>query len=763
MKVILRIGMFIIPAFFALFLTKDNKENRWTRFIQFILYFIFVNASVAFCIALFRGGVDAISFQYMTYSYCVKWFAIGMAFAVFYSIGMNYIWKYRHQIKTNSIAILHKGIQNIKNSPIAILRMSAKVIIIVGLYVYGFKCTKNSDINDALILIWITIIAFILLFSNIIRSYLSTKEIYAPYIILATLTPLGCFYLTEKMYNESLDEMIWRLNIGNIIIMSLVFLILYVNIPYKKAVIGVYWTVFFLYGLGNYYVIEFRGSPIMPNDIFSIGTAMQVADGYSFDISDNIFIMSLNYITALTMLLVFPVKKTVFQWKHMLLKLILSIMVIFELSDIKVDDAFDLQLVNNQWDIAIFYKSRGSVMGFISMLQNISVQEPEKYQRQVAEEILSDYTEYTSSDNTITPTIIVIMDESFCDLRSLADFYTSDEFLYHWYDIDDYIYKGNLYVSTSGGNTAITEFEFLTGNSCSNLPTGIIPYQMYNLKNVGNITDILTLDGYQTTAIHPDNKNNWRRAKVYEQFGFSGFLDIDAFQDAEQFRGKITEKADLDKVIEIFESSNGPQFIFNITIQNHGGYYITDMEGMEIVELEDKWHEYSDVETYLTLIKESDQQINDFINYFRAVDEPVILCIFGDHWPKLDIAWRDQVIGKSIDDFSLEETQRLRAVPYMLWANYDVEIPQQTMDTSANYLGALLLDASGVSTSPYTEYLLDMRKYVPAINHLGYMTNDRTWHSFEETTDVSQWVDNYEMIQYNAMFDSARDMMYYQP
>lgn len=764
MIIVLRISMFIVPSFFALFLIKDNKENRWAKFIQFILYFIFVNTSVAFCIAFFRG-VEAISFQYMTYSYCFKWLAIGMAFAIFYSFGVNYIWKYRHQIKANGIAVLHNGIQNIKTiPPLTILRMGVKIIMIVGLYIYGIGCTKNLDTNGTLALIWITSIAFILLFSSVIRSYLSKKEIYGPYFVLAALTPLWCFYLTEKIYNDLLDEMVWRLNIGNIIIMSIVFLILYINIPFKKAVIGAYWTLFFSYGLGNYYVIKFRGSPILPNDILAFKTAMQVADGYSFDISENIFIMSLNYISVLIMLLIFPIKKTVFQWKYMLLKLILSIMVIFELSDIKVNDMFDLSIATYQWNLADLYRDYGSVIGFISMLQNIAIKAPENYQRQVVEENLSEYMEYASSDNAIKPTIIAVMDESFCDLKILADFYTSDEYLYHWYEIDDYIYRGNLYVSTYGGGTANTEFEFLSGNSCGNLPAGIVPYQMYNLKSVGNITDILKSDGYQTIAAHSENKNNWSRAKVYENFGFSSFLDVNAFQNYETFRGHVTDKGDLDKVIDIFESSNEPQFIFNVTIQNHGGYYLADMEGLEIVELEDKWHdEYSDVEAYLTLIKESDKAINDFIYYFRTVDEPVILCIFGDHWPAINITWHEQVLGKSIGDFSFEETQRLRAVPYMIWANYEVDVPKQSLDTSANYLGAMLLDASGVSTSPYTEYLLDMRKYVPAINNLGYMANDGIWHSFGETTAVSQWVDDYEMMQYNAMFDSARDMIYYRP
>lgn len=676
---------------------------------------------------------------------------------------MKNILRVRQQIGTKGINILHQYFQNMKTDRIKIIFFCIKIFMIAGLYIFGYNCMKNFNlIVDILILIWITLIAIVLLSSDILHSYFIKKEIYRPHILLAALTPIWCFYIIES-YNLFMDEMALDLWIGNVVIMSLVFLLFYINVPYKRVVVGVYWTVFYLFGLGNYYVTRFRGTPVMPNDILSIGTAIQVAGGYSYDISGNIFFMSFNYVNALILSFIFPAKKVVIQWKYVLLKLVLSLIVFFGLSNIRVESVFGFELADNQWKIDKFYISKGSVIGFTTFLQNMNVKTPENYQRRTVEAILSDYTECVDSDNNTRPTIITVMDESFSDLRSLADFYTTEEYLYNWYNIDDYLYKGNLYVSIYGAQTATTEFEFLTENSNANLPSGIVSYQMYNLKNVGNIADILNRNGYQTIAVHPANRENWNRAKVYEEFGFSSFLDREAFQGADIFGGLISDKADLEKVIDIFESSNEPQFIFNITLQNHGGYDDVEFGTLKTVELEDGEHQYKDVETYLTLIKESDKAIDDFIDYFRTVDEPVIICVFGDHWPRIDDVWIEQTAGKPMDSFTLEETQRLRAVPYMIWTNYDVELSGQTCDTSANYLGALLLDAAGVSTSSYTEYLLDMRKHVPVLNNLGYMTNDGMWHSFEETTDVSQWIDNYKMLQYYAMFDSARDMTYYLP
>lgn len=381
----------------------------------------------------------------------------------------------------------------------------------------------------------------------------------------------------------------------------------------------------------------------------------------------------------------------------------------------------------------------------------------------MAGQILDSFHEKACYETDIQPTIIAIMDESFCDLRVLGDFETSDEYLHNWYNINDYILRGNLYVSTYAGGTANTEFEFLTGNSMGNLPAGIVPYQIYNLKDTGNMTDILNRNGCKTTAIHPEYKGNWARTRVYENFGFDTFLSIDNFESPERIHESVSDRASFDKVIEVFESSDCPQFIFNVTMQNHGGYNIKKMAGVELVELKEAWRGFSDVETYLTLIRESDKAIEGLLEYFRTVDRPVIVCIFGDHQPGVNGLWIEEVMGKTKEQITFEEQQRKYCVPYIIWANYDMGKSPQTLNTSSNYLGALLLDQAGIDRSDYMKFLVQMQKEIPILNAFGYQTKDEVWHSFEETIEVSKWIYDYKIVQYNAMFDTKRNKKYYIP
>lgn len=320
--------------------------------------------------------------------------------------------------------------------------------------------------------------------------------------------------------------------------------------------------------------------------------------------------------------------------------------------------------------------------------------------------------------------------------------------------MDDFACRGNLYVSVFGGNTANTEFEFLTGNSLGNLPKEVVPYQVYNMKNVGNLADIFNHAGYETSAVHPEYKGNWNRMRVYSNFGFQSFLGQDDFEDAERIRGHVSDRAVFAKARELFGAGGSRQFIFNVTMQNHGGYAMEGLEGLDIIRLEDAEGSYTDVEAYLTLVRESGQAIHELVSYFRTVEEPVILCIFGDHLPKLG-EWIQEVMGKPEDMLTLEEKEAMYAVPYMVWANYDTPYQGCVMDTSANYLGALLLENAGIQGTAYTDFLLKMREQIPVYNAFGYRTDDGIWHPFDEETSASGWIRDYRILQYYMMFDNS--------
>lgn len=43
-------------------------------------------------------------------------------------------------------------------------------------------------------------------------------------------------------------------------------------------------------------------------------------------------------------------------------------------------------------------------------------------------------------------------------------------------------------------------------------------------------------------------------------------------EDADTFRDLVTDRTTYERVLEKIDEGEGPQFVFDVTIQNHGGY-----------------------------------------------------------------------------------------------------------------------------------------------------------------------------------------------
>jgi len=137
-------------------------------------------------------------------------------------------------------------------------------------------------------------------------------------------------------------------------------------------------------------------------------------------------------------------------------------------------------------------------------MQYLKVEKPEGYSVEKAKKLLEkeDGLEWTAYDqrNNVgeefanqkettdqLPNVIVIMDEAFSDLGVLSDeaLPVNEDYMPFIHSLqqgEENTQTGYLNVSVKGGNTANTEFEFLTGDTMAFLPAGSIPYQQYKDK-----------------------------------------------------------------------------------------------------------------------------------------------------------------------------------------------------------------------------------------------------------------------------------------
>lgn len=509
-----------------------------------------------------------------------------------------------------------------------------------------------------------------------------------------------------------------------------------------------------LHGLIDHYVMLFRGTPVMLSDVFSIGTAANVAQGYSAPVE-------LSVLRGVSAAVLYCVCVCLMQrrWKlfeRWYVRRGCSLVVVALAACIV---HYGLGITGTGINFWASSRSYSEFYYFLRCAGKSIVRAPEGYGADALDALASTYE---GKQGTHTPNIIVIMNESFSDLGVVGDFETNEDYMPFVHSLQQgakNTVTGNLLVSTFGGGTANTEFEFLTGDTMAFLPFGCSPYQMYVKSAMPSLVGGLEAQNYQTVAMHPYLSTSWNRPQVYSSFGFDEQCYEDSFPaDAERVRGRVSDSASYKKIIELYESKpeGQPFFLFDVTMQNHGGY---EREGYPA--FEEKIHltgeyegKYQQVDTYLSLVRCSDDAVQELINYFAKVSEDTAIIFFGDHQPNVPAAFYDDLYGNTDAERSREQKQTKLMTPFFIWANYDIP-SQNGVEISANYLSALTLNVLGCSTSGFDEMRLATRESVPRINNYGYYLADGSWHDDETLSECGELTD-YREAQYAQIFDAKK-------
>lgn len=620
-------------------------------------------------------------------------------------------------------------------------------------------------------------------------------------VIFFSIFPIAAFYLMEFYEHNPFEEVRFMAGFFNIILFELIAWILYSVTGRAKWALRAVFIVAMVFGLINHYVMLFRSTPFVPWDIFSIGTATSVASNYDFAPTAGVIVVTVIFI-ALIMLMHFVDFRIKWKFRFRLIPTVLGLIALCLFVNALQDEDFqtDNYLYPFLFTPAYMTKVNGMAVTFAMDLKFVAVDKPDGYSRQKAKELLDSYSgtddnsdaaaasdnsatidEETDKDNATNnaanntaitdksdyPNIIVVMDEAFSDLSVLGDFDTNTDYMPFVHSLEkgnENTITGYLNTSVCGGNTADTEFEFLTGNTMAFLPVGSIPYQQYIKSKTPSLASYLKSIGYATYAQHPYYGSGWNRDTVYPLLGFDNLSFMQDYFNQKFVRKYISDETSFDRIIETYENKpdGQPAFIFNVTMQNHGGYTDT-YYGFDNTVTADKLNN-SALDQYLSLIKMTDEDLKKLIEYFSNVDEKTIVVFFGDHQPNDTVA--SSVLaanGMDYNNLSNEELKLRYQVPYVIWANYDID-EAAGKDTSVNYLAANVLKAAGVPTNDYQSFLLRLQEEYPIISAVRTdKTADKTLDKASNKSDKatgsknkqadSDMLNDYKLLQYYRLFD----------
>lgn len=636
------------------------------------------------------------------------------------------------------------------------IRLYITLIICVGLYIVLFKsyidgsiCTASGSFLIVSLLYWLS---FVILSIRQCRDRMIKKYQGLRYsnVVVFFIIPLMAFYVVEVIFNSNFSTIPFvKVLVNYFMFIGLQIGILLISHSYRFAYTSVL-SLAWIFGVVNYYVMKFKGNPLLPGDLLSYKTAMSVVGNYTFELSDSIVYGCLLFLYGICVIKCFTDVRKHYSLKHKLTMFILGAFWLYSLGsllfNIKWTEKMNIYI--DTWAPENTYYQNGATFAFLMEVQAMHIDKPEGYSVSEVVEILNTYCEdeFLEGEN-INPSVIVIMNESFSDLRVFGEF-ESENVLINMDNLKSFMMKGNAYVSINGGGTCNSEFEFLTGISMANFAgSSIVPYQTYNLGNVPNLVALFAEKGYETLAIHPAEANNWERERAYQQLGFDDFISLEDLNDVQKIRGYASDVYNYQQIINAYEKKDSPLFLFNVTMQNHGGY-ATDISELDLIDIEEKYQSYGETINYLTLMKESDRAFAELLDYFSKVDEPVIVCMFGDHQPVFNNNFISDLRGG--DSQGLAEFQKNYVTPYVIWCNYDAEIQNINKDMSLNYLGATVSKLAGVDNA-YIEYLLNLQEDIPIINRNGYKTSEGEWFGINEFNTL---IDEYSKIQYYQLFDN---------
>ncbi|SDO10324.1 Phosphoglycerol transferase MdoB [Paenibacillus sp. yr247] len=347
------------------------------------------------------------------------------------------------------------------------------------------------------------------------------------------------------------------------------------------------------------------------------------------------------------------------------------------------------------------------------------------------------------SSNPVKPNVIVVLSEAFWDPTVIKGVEFSRDPIPFFHKLQQTGTSGTMLSPQYGGGTANVEFEVLTGNSMRFLPQGSIAYNQFITNEVDSLASIYARQGYTSTAVSPFYNWYFNSNKIYQDFGFAKYIPIEYFKP--HYSGPyIADSEVAANIIHATEQSEGPDFIFANTMENHFHFFPGKFP-KNTIDVTGNMSPSSQgmLETLAQGISASDNMLKELVQYYEKKGEPTIIAFWGDHLPALGDDYATYIdtkyiSGKDDPDF----LKKMYSVPLVVWNNFDTQ-HKDNLNISPSFLGPYLIELSKQQGSYYTDYLSQLSKKIPVIPPKDY---------YKAMNINEQDLKDYETLQYDIIF-----------
>ena len=318
------------------------------------------------------------------------------------------------------------------------------------------------------------------------------------------------------------------------------------------------------------------------------------------------------------------------------------------------------------------YLDYGYLYGFSTSVLDRGMNRPFGYSKNKIESIVESDASYVStleipSEDDSQPNIVVILLESFYDVSESDFIETSEDPIPYIHYLEQNYSTGHCIVPVVGAGTCNSEFEVLTGLSCSFFGPGEYPQKtIIKETDVESYADVLSENGYSTHVVHNNGGNFYSRANAFSMMGFDSFTSKELLDitDYTPLGNWPTDDILIDGTLDAMDSTPERDFVYTITVEGHGAYPTYQVEEDPAIKVnavgkteEENWA----WEYYVNRIYNVDDFVKNYIEALDARGEDTLVIMFGDHLPTMGLT-NDEVA-----------TGDLYKTKYFTWNNFGME------------------------------------------------------------------------------------------
>ena len=352
--------------------------------------------------------------------------------------------------------------------------------------------------------------------------------------------------------------------------------------------------------------------------------------------------------------------------------------------------ALEKRVLSNYFgNIAFAYEDYGYPYCLATTIFNTGISCPRDYSEKEIKRIEKTEKNLPETQEEKRPNILFLQLESFFDPTLVNYLDISEDPIPTFRKLMKEYSSGYYKVPSVGAGTANTEFESITGMSMHYFGPGEYPYKSilrettcesapYVLKNLG----------YTTHAVHNNEANFYGRRSIFPNLGFDTFTSEEymARENEKNPNGWVKDEVLTDEILKCLDSTEGPDYVYTISVQGHGDYPTTQIienpeitvEGIEDEALKNKYT------YYVNQVYQMDQFVGKLVKALQQRGEPTILCMYGDHLPSLEIEDEDLTYGNKYQ------------TSYFMWDNIGLKKKDGTIE--AYDLGSEVLNKCNIHT-----------------------------------------------------------------